>query len=260
MPAFSLSDFSQFPPATLLALGAIMFVGGMVRGFSGFGTGLIVMPVASTVIDPKLAVTMLLIIDFTISAPMIPNAARQCQAETVLPAVLGAVLGVPLGAWVLINSDPLTLRWGIDLVVGTMIMLLLLGVRYTGKPKTSASLATGILSGFMGGAAQIPGPPIVTYWLAGPFPASIVRANLIMFFLAEATTSTATYALGGLFTRQAVTLTLILAPVFGLAMWIGTRLHPLAPEKTFRAIALILIALSGITGMPALDPFLRPTL
>ncbi len=249
--------FSQFELSVLGTLLAISMIGGMARGFAGFGAGLIIMPVASAVIDPKLAVAAFLIIDFVVVAPLVPASMRKCDWPTITPAVLGTLIFVPLGTYALVSSDPVTVRWGISFAIFLMLALLLSGWRYAGEPKPLTSFGVGGVAGFLSGAAQIPGPPVVTYWMSGPAPTPVVRANLITFFFLEALIAMATYLAGGLFTLKVMILIVLLTPAYALAVWIGANLHDRASEKTFRTIAYILIAISGLTSLPALDGFLR---
>ena len=57
-----------------IAICAVAFVSGTARGFSGFGSALIFMPLASSIADPRLVAALLLIIDFIAAAPLLPGA------------------------------------------------------------------------------------------------------------------------------------------------------------------------------------------
>ena len=57
-----------------LVICAIAFVSGTARGFSGFGSALIFMPLASSIAAPRLVAALLLVIDFVAAAPLVPNA------------------------------------------------------------------------------------------------------------------------------------------------------------------------------------------
>ena len=61
------------------AICIIAFVSGTARGFSGFGSALIFMPLASSMAAPRLVASLLLMIDFVAAAPLIPNAWRQAD-------------------------------------------------------------------------------------------------------------------------------------------------------------------------------------
>jgi len=230
---------------------------GLVRGFAGFGAGLILMPVASSVIDPRIAAAVFLVVDSILTLPMIPSALRKAHWPTVLPAAIGALCLVPFGAWVLINADVTLLRWGIPILILAMLLLLLSGWRYHGAPIWPASLGVGAFAGLLGGVAQIPGPPVVTYWMAGPLPAATIRANLISFFAITTVGSAVSYFVGGLFTAETLQYMLMVAPAYALALWLGTRVFTFASESSFRKITYGLIALAAITSLPVLDGILR---
>jgi len=58
-----------------LLLGAVV-VAGVVRGFTGFGTALIYVPIASSVLSPMLVVVSLIIFDVLGAMPLTPRALR----------------------------------------------------------------------------------------------------------------------------------------------------------------------------------------
>ena len=247
----------DWTPSVVLPLLLAAMTAGLVRGFAGFGAGLILMPIASSVIDPRLAAAMFLVVDTVITLPLLPSAVRKAHWPTVVPLAIGALCLVPFGAWVLINADVSLLRWAIPILILAMLMLLLSGWRYHGAPIWPASLGVGAVAGLLGGVAQIAGPPVVSYWMAGPLPAATIRANLITFFAIATVGSVASYLVGGLFTAETLGYIAVVAPVYALAIWLGTRAFAFASDRTFRRIAYVMIALAAITSLPVLDGILR---
>src|SRR5947208_2126282 len=165
-----------------IAISAIAFVSGTARGFSGFGSALIFMPLASSMATPRLVAALLLIIDFVAAAPLLPNAWKQADRMATAVMVAGALIGVPIGTYFLTRLDPVTTRWIISAFVLALLMLLLSGWRYRGKEHASIAVGIGGLAGFCSGLAQTGGPPIVGYWLGRPIPSVIARANILLFF------------------------------------------------------------------------------
>src|SRR6202045_1040326 len=151
-----------------IAICTIAFVSGTARGFSGFGSALIFMPLASSMAAPRLVAALLLIIDFVAAAPLIPNAWKHADRRATAVMVSGALIGVPVGTYFLGRLDPVTTRWIISAFVVGLLMLLLSGWRYRGKEHPTLSVGIGGLSGFCSGLAQTGGPPIVGYWLRPP--------------------------------------------------------------------------------------------
>lgn len=104
-------DFLRLIPVTysereLFFLLASAFIAGLARGFSGFGAALIFMPLAGSIIGPRLAAPLLLIIDAITAIGLIPHAWRRSDRCGVGIMALGAAVGVPLGTSALALADP----------------------------------------------------------------------------------------------------------------------------------------------------------
>jgi uncharacterized membrane protein YfcA len=240
-----------------LAICAIAFLSGTARGFSGFGSALIFMPLASSIAAPRLVAALLLVIDFVAAAPLIPNAWKQADRKATAVMVLGALVGVPVGTYFLSRLDPVTTRWIISAFVFALLMLLLSGWRYRGKDYPALSVGIGGLSGFCSGLAQTGGPPIVGYWLGRPISSVIARANILLFFGASDFFSAVSYSLTGLITSDAIRFSFLVGPVYAIGVWFGASLFGRASEALFRAISYALIAAAVIISLPALDGALR---
>src|SRR5512138_1412495 len=234
-----------------MAICAIAFVSGTARGFSGFGSALIFMPLASSIAAPKLVAALLLIIDFVAAAPLLPNAWKQADRKATAVMVAGALVGVPIGTYFLSVLDPVTTRWIISGFVAALLALLLSGWRYRGKDHAWLSVGIGGLSGFCSGLAQTGGPPIVGYWLGRPIAATVARANIVLFFGASDFFSGVSYAAAGLITLDSIKFAVVVGPVYALGVWFGASLFGKASEAVFRAICYALIAAAVIFGLPA---------
>src|ERR1700690_2250127 len=127
-------SLSELIPADIslnvaLAICAIAFVSGTARGFSGFGSALIFMPLASSVAAPRLVAALLLVIDFIAAAPLLPNAWKHPARKATAIMVSGALVGVPIGTYFLSRLEPVTTRWIISGFVFALLLLLLSGWR-----------------------------------------------------------------------------------------------------------------------------------
>src|ERR1700730_12698432 len=149
--------------ATLVMLAVSAFAAAMARGFSGFGGALIFVPLASAMVGPRVAAPLLLIIDAVAAAGLIPRAWRYSDKREVSSMARGAIVGVPLGATVLANTDPLIIRWTIVFVVIVLLLLLVSGWSYRRQPTAPPTIGVGALAGFFSGAAQIGGAPCVRF-------------------------------------------------------------------------------------------------
>ncbi len=231
-------------------------IAGLVRGFAGFGAGMIYIPVAAAAFDPRIAAATLFVFDTIIIIPLVIRAAGQVAWREILPLGLGAMLTVPAGVAVLIHVDAVPIRWGLSLAILAAIAALAGGWRYRGPDRLSLSMAVGGLAGFLSGLAQLPAPPVLVYWLGRDTPAQRMRANAIIFFCFTTVVAGIAYAASGLFTAEVAVRSAALLPVYGVAIFTGSRLFGRASETTYRRVAYGLIVLVALATMPVFDSLL----
>lgn len=153
--------FSIHSPQQLALVAVAIFLAGLMRGFAGFGSGMVWIPLAALVIGPKLAATTLLVLDTIVALPLVFPAAKICRWKVVVPAATGAVLAVSVGAWILANAPALALHWAITGVVLTLLVILLSNWTYPNEPSRSLNMGVGAISGYWAALAGCqPSPSI----------------------------------------------------------------------------------------------------
>ena len=240
-----------------IAAVAIATLSGLLRGFSGFGSALIYIPLISAVYAPRIAAATMLLIDFAGSTPFSIRELPRCKWREVGPVVLSAAAAIPVGSLALILVDPSVLRWAISAMVGILLLILASGWRYHGKPTLPVMALVGASSGLGSGAVQIAGPPVIIFWLGGRQDAATVRANLMVFFMAMNVVGCVTYVAQGLISRDVVVLSLALGPPFLVAFWVGARFFHAASDTTYRWIAYGIVALAALVSLPLFDGLFR---
>jgi uncharacterized membrane protein YfcA len=246
-----LSD-GRFAAAVVIAV-----LAGVVRGFSGFGSALIYVPLIAAAYEPRIATVSFVLMDFTCVAPFAPRSFAQCRWRELLPAYGAAVLTVPLGTLMQSAVDPVTLRWGMAGFVLVFLPLLVAGWRYPWKAGAPAAISAGALSGFAGGAAQLGGPPVILYWLGNSGSAAFVRDNLMVYLVLLSMTLLANYAWQGLMTAQPIALAVMLWPVYIVALLAGASWFRGVSDQHYRWAAYIIVALTAIVSMPIFDGLLH---
>lgn len=242
--------FGQFETPTIAALLATAFVAGVARGFSGFGAALIFVPLASALVGPKIAVPLLLVVDFIAALGMIPDAWRKADRRDVAIMSIGGLIGVPIGVYVLTIMEPTALRWAIVVLVFALLALIMSGWKYRSEPTPPMTVGVGLTSGLLSGAAQIGGPPVVAYLLGRAMNHHGVRANIVLYFAVQSVFSAISYFAGGLITREVLTLAIVVTPVFAGAIWLGSHMFSRSDERFFRRVCFGLIAAAAIAGLP----------
>lgn len=243
-------------PRFILGFG-VALLAGVVRGFSGFGSALIYMPLIASIYDPLTAAVTIILIDLVSSAPFTVPEFRRCVWNEVLTLWIVSSIGIPFGVWALLVLDPIMLRWFIAALVGMGLAVLVLGWRYRGPPSWGFTAAVGLIAGFGGGAAGIAAPPVIIYWLSRNIGAVTMRANLMVFLAVTDVTVIALYFLKGLFDTRIVLLAFLLGLPFVAGVAAGSHWFKGASETLYRRIAYLVIAGAALASLPVLDPLLH---
>jgi uncharacterized protein len=236
---------------------AISLIGGVVRGYSGFGGALIVIPLAAMAMGPTVAVPMFYLFDFGSATPYGYSALPKCKWTEILPMLGGHVAMLPLGTWMLVHLDPLAVRWGMDGVVVLMLIVLISGWRYTGRPTKPLSLGVGCTAGVMGAASGISGPPIIAYWLGRKDGAAAIRTNLMAYYALSSTATDLVFLWRGLFTWQTVIYAVIIWPAYAGGLWAGAKMFGRSTDRIYRLSAYVLIAIAAVLSAPVMDKLLK---
>jgi uncharacterized membrane protein YfcA len=246
--------FPGVPPGGVALLIGATFLGGLVRGFTGFGFAMVFMPLASIVLGPVAALGLIWVIDMPFALPVGFRAAKRAEWSEVVPLLIAATLTLPAGIALLTWLDQQTMRWVLALLVLAAVALMGSGWRYHGKPGLPLSLGVGAASGLCNGLASIGGMPLAVFWLSAQRnDRHRTRANLQAYIGLSTFVSGTILALKGIITLASALMALPLFAIYGAGLWLGTHAFGLASEQTFRRIAYLTIFLSALVSLPLWD-------
>jgi uncharacterized membrane protein YfcA len=234
-----------------LLTGALL--AGIVRGFTGFGTAMVYLPVAAQFLTPFEALTTLLMMDLTGPLIHVRRALRDGQTGDVARLGAGAILALPLGVWVLSLVAPEVFRWTISIVALVLLALLAGGVRYRGTLGPRMIFGTGALGGFMAGSTGLPGPPVIMLYMASSLPVTAIRANLMLYLILSDVLMLAVLGVSGYLVATAVLMGALMILPYTFGNWVGARLFRPEAERYYRLAAYAIIAGSALSGLPVWD-------
>lgn len=236
-----------------LLLACVIALAGVARGMSGFGSGMIIAPLAGAFYGPKAALVVVAILDALPMIPLTLPALKHAVWREVIPVAIGSFLFLPLGLFILRHGDPTVLRWIISAAILACVVVLWSGYRYAGPRGPAISVAAGAVAGTLSGIAQIPGPPVIAFWMASGLPALIVRANLLTFFLIGEFVTLGNLWATDMLLPGPVTIGIVTMPLYFLALLAGWRLFGLASERAYRRITFCLIIAAALLALPLWD-------
>jgi hypothetical protein len=190
-------------------------------------------------------------------AALTPAAWRIADRREVGWLALGALVGTPLGAAILVRFDPVALRWGVSLVILGLLALVMSGWRFRTPPARPVTVGVGVAGGVLGGVAMVSGPPVMAYLLGRAADARQIRAAFALYLAAGGVFAGIAYAAAGLLGPALLGPLLVALPAYTLGIWAGVRVFVLASERAFRRACYAMIAAAALLGLPLWDGVLR---
>lgn len=233
----------------MFAVLAAAFVGGVVRGFVGFGGALIIILVAGVTFGPTSAVPIAALSGIPATLQLLPSAVRHSEREFVLPFGVSAFVSAPLGTYVLVAVDESIMQVTISAFVLVMVVLMGTGWQPRRQLGRLSLFAAGMATGLVQGATGVGGPPAVTLALARPGTAVCQRANVLGVVTALAFCAMLPMWWHGLFTAKVVVLSGVIVPFYVFGSWLGASWFRIGPQHYFRAAALLVVAVTGLSTL-----------
>lgn len=221
-------------------------LGGFLRGFVGFGGALALVPALALALGPRTAVAIASIVGLPAVVQFLPEALRHADRARVGPLALAILAGAPLGSLILTSVSPRIMTGAI----GALVTLLALATWMRPSRRIASRLWVNLLaggfSGVLQGAAGVGGPPSVAILMAQGGDARALRANVLAATGSIAVAGALSHWWFGLFTQKAVTLGLMLLPLFVGASWAGSRFFATGGRRYFRVAAMAVLVVIGV--------------
>jgi uncharacterized membrane protein YfcA len=228
---------------------AIALAAGLMRGFSGFGSAMMLSPVYAILYGPAAMVAIVAILEVAISYQLAPAARKDAQWDFVVPVSLSALLCAPIGLYILVTVDPELLTRAVAAVVLAFVLVMMSGWRYHGPKKLPITLTVGAVAGIVLATTSMGGPLVLIYMLTGPDKAITNRANIIVYFLIVETGLLVMMLFQDLVALETAILAAAFVPVYMLGGYIGARSFRMSSEKLYRRVALAVLALVALFGL-----------
>lgn len=232
-------------PLPLLA--AIIFIAALLQTLTGFGFALMVMPAATLLLGIRTAAPLIALVALALYAANLLRY-RQALVWDELGRLAGmAALGVPVGVWLLRTLDEGLITAGLGLLLAVYALYTLARPAALPPIRRGWAYPLGFTVGCLGGAYNIPGPPVVLYGSLRQWPHDAFRAMLQALFLISGLLVVAGHTLAGSYQRETlVTAGLLILPLL-LGSALGARLDRRVAPQRLRTFVTAFIFLLGLS-------------
>jgi uncharacterized membrane protein YfcA len=239
----------ELAPGELVGVAFAAGVAAFIRAYAGFGFALAGVPLLSRFMPPSEAVPLVLLLELFSGVQLVPSTWREIDREALKLLLPAALLTTPLGVALLAVVPEESMRIGISALVLIAAASLGAGFKLPGEPGGAAAVGIGLFAGVLNGSTAMCGPPILFYFLARGTPAAQTRASMLMFFLLAGLLALVSAILGGLMGPGAIAHCAVSLPALFLATVVGGRLFRRSADRTYRKVAIGLLALIGVASL-----------
>jgi hypothetical protein len=228
----------------LIASALIVLFAYFARGITGFGSGLIAVPLLALLHPLTLVVPLILITDVTASLVLGGGTRRAIRWREIQALMPGSLIGIVVGVALLINlpKEPLLTTLG--------VIVLAFGVRSALNMHGSGTVSrwwagpAGLAGGTIGALFGTGGPPYVIYLTHRLRDKGELRATFSGLFLLDGGIRLVAFLVAGLLLQPDLLWAVLAAlPLMAFGLYLGYRVHiGISATQMQRAIGLLLVA------------------
>ena len=240
-----LLELLQLTATQIVASIVIIFFAYTVKGLSGFGSGLIAIPLLAFIFPLSFIVPVLGLLSYSGTVMQSIQLKKQVVWRDMLPLLPFSLLGIFFAIWLLINVDAKNLVMALSVFIFIYSIYSLLPIPID-KGGRHWAIVAGSCGGIVGALFGTGGPFYVAYLKMRQLEKGPFRATIAMIFLVDGGARIVGYTLSGLYTVQTLWLSLVLLPVLFLGMYVGHHLHIHIDQKRFNQVISVILMLSAL--------------
>ena len=234
--------------AAIVAALLTAFGSAFVRGLTGFGMAILLVPVLALALSPVDAVLLTNFLSVFIGLSEIRRLLRNAERSAWVIIALVA-LTTPVGLYLLSVTSPAIARVVIAFIALSAFLAILLPRRGALDHHPATTGSVGVMSGLMTGYAGMPGPPVVPYYVGRDIPRETAKASMLLIFTCASTTGLVSGAALGVLEATLVLLAALLFPAVLLGNWLGNKASGRIADRTWRICVGLMLGAAAVAAL-----------
>jgi len=241
-----MGNLLHFLPENYLLIVLVILFSGFIRGFLGFGSGLITIPILSYLYSPVFAMVFNIAIEIPATIYLTYVGAKSCKFKEISPMFFAMMLTIPIGTIFLVSVNEQLIKIIMSILVIFFVLLIASGWKLKATVTKYVLTISGVISGLMQGATGMGGPPYATVLLSKGDSDNVTRGNILIMSTGIVISAIISFYMFNLFTKELLLTGLITSPIYILATYTGTKFFDLSGNRYYRNISLFSLGLIGV--------------
>jgi len=233
-------------PEQIAATAAILLAAYLIRGITGFGSGLVAVPLLALFMPLKFVVPLVLLLDFTASLVIGGLHFKRVKWDELGILIPFGVVGVVLGTSLLVKLPPEPMLIALAAFVFIFALRSLFNIHGDKPASRGWAVPAALTGGTVGALFGTGGPPYVIYLSHRIRDKSDLRATFSALFFFEGLTRIVSFLVAGLLLTAQVWIAYIVSlPLVLGALYLGGHMHvSLRQEQMTRLVGMLLLVSS----------------
>lgn len=226
----------------------VLLLAYFIRGISGFGSGLVAVPLLALMFTLPFVVPFILLLDFTASLTLGGLNFRLVRWDEVKPLIPFGAIGVVLGTTMLVNFPKTPLLIGLAIFVLAFALRSLLNLHGEKPVSRWWAAPASLVGGTVGGLFGTGGPPYVIYLSHRLKDKGELRATFSGVFFLEGVFRIGSFMTAGLLMKPEIWKAYVAGlPIALLALYAGSHVHTGLNQAQMARLIGALLLLSGLS-------------
>lgn len=241
-------SLEQIAASHFAGAAAILLTAYFIRGITGFGSGLISVPLLALFLPLKFVVPLILLLDFTASIVIGGFNFKRVKWDEVGVLIPFGIVGVILGTSLLVNLPPEPMLIALAGFVFVFAVRSLFNIRGDKLISRGWAVPASLTGGTVGALFGTGGPPYVIYLSHRIRDKSDLRATFSALFFTEGLTRIGSFLVAGLLMTAPVWIAYFAAlPVMLGALYLGGRVHVGLTQPQMTRLVGVLLLVSSVS-------------
>lgn len=235
------------PDGVTVYVVAVIFVATLIRSTLGFGEALFAVPLLALRTPVAVAAPLAVLVSVVVAAAIVAQDWRGIEFRSASGLVIASLFGIPLGVLLLATADDRAVKLVLGAVIIAFSVYSLVNgrIRHLTRDHAGWLLACGFVSGVLGGAYGMNGPPLAVYGTLRRWSPRQFRATLQGYFLPASVAGAIGYAFIGLWTSAVTRYFAYSLPAIAIAIVMGRAINRRMQADGFLRVVYAGLLLTG---------------
>ncbi len=238
-------------------LSTVTLVASILQTVTGFGFGLLCVPIFLWVVDSLAAIQLVIIVTLVMSLAILPSVKGDVVAKLLIVFGAGCLIGSPIGIMFFdrLNLDLIKLFAAIVILIITLwnaylyfapMVLKRDVIKKSHQGRQPVQFSVGIASGILGSTLAMPAPLVMLYLSGTSYKKQAIRCTILVFFILAYGLALACQMVTIGVEKQTWVTAASLCPAALLGVFIGHRLAPSLSVFYFRLIVFVTLLITSL--------------